>query len=238
MNEEEKKEILDKSRKWYREEFIAKHINNVRKLSDPKEFNINPFTVNYISNFLDGELTPEGIAKALIYPRAIGTSLVTTFGSSIQKFTAEVLGAYKSLISGLDIEFIDQLDGRHKYCQLKSGPNNINKADVKTISDDFNKIRNLGRTNNLKVEMNDLIVGVLYGERKDLSVHYLGIERKHNYNVIIGQNFWHRLTGDEDFYFDLIGITKEIAQEVDFSVEFKEIVSKLAGSEIVKKLTN
>ena len=33
----------------------------------------------------------------------------------------------------MDIEFEDALDGSHKYCQLKAGPNTINKDDVEKL---------------------------------------------------------------------------------------------------------
>ncbi|MEI3611152.1 PmeII family type II restriction endonuclease [Pseudogracilibacillus sp. SO30301A] len=60
----------------------------------------------------------------------------------------------------MDIEFIDKLDGRKKYCQIKADPNTINHDDVTTIKNHFNGIRNLARTNNLQIGLNDLIVGV------------------------------------------------------------------------------
>jgi hypothetical protein len=42
-------------------------------------------------------------------------------------------GMMGSVVHGIDIEFIDAIDGRKKYCQLKSGPSTINKDDVVTI---------------------------------------------------------------------------------------------------------
>lgn len=43
-----------------------------------------------------------------------------------------------------------------------------------------------------------MIVGVIYGESSELSSHYKKINEK--YPVIIGKDFWHRLTGKEDFF--------------------------------------
>lgn len=48
-----------------------------------------------------------------------------------------------SVGGGIDIEFVDSFDDRKKYCQLKSGPNTINKDDVITIKNHFQGIKTL-----------------------------------------------------------------------------------------------
>jgi len=85
----------------------------------------------------------DSIARALVYPRILGTSIATSFGQNIQRFCTEVLSGFGSAISGVDIEFIDQLDGRKKYCQVKSGPETINKDDIETISRHFLGIKGI-----------------------------------------------------------------------------------------------
>src|SRR5665647_173977 len=117
-----------------------------------------------VRNIQEGNSDPESLAKALVYPRVLGTSITTSFGTQMQTFITIVLGAYGSTTKGIDIEFIDQVDKRKKYCQLKSGPNAINKDDIKTIKDHFQAVRNLARTNNLKINLNDLILCLTYGE--------------------------------------------------------------------------
>jgi hypothetical protein len=32
------------------------------------------------------------------------------------------------MVAGIDIEFIDAIDGRRKYCQAKLGPNTITRC--------------------------------------------------------------------------------------------------------------
>jgi len=54
------------------------------KTKKASEFNINPFTATYLANFLTGDASPESIAKALIYPRILGTSINTTFGGQFK----------------------------------------------------------------------------------------------------------------------------------------------------------
>ena len=237
MNKSEKKIILNKARDWFLDTIAKNHIINTEKLADPSEFNINPFLVTYLANFLTGNSSPESIAKALIYPRVLGSSITTSFGTNIQKFTSEVLSSFGSTTSGIDIEFTDQLDGHKKYCQLKAGPNTINKDDVETIHGHFSSIQRLSRTNNLRIPSDDLIVGVLYGEHQDLSGHYLSLERQYNHPVIVGQNFWHRLTGDTMFYHDLVAAIVQVAEQANGKSVIENTIQTLAKSEKIIQLS-
>lgn len=226
MKENQKQEILTKAKEFFKESIIESHKKNTKKCKNLKEFNVNPFLVSYLSNYLTGNSDSESLAKALIYPRVLGTSITTTFGNNMQKFCSYVLDGFGSTTSGIDIEFIDQLDGRRKYCQIKSGPNTINKDDVDTIDNHFKAVKNLARTNNLQIGLDDLIVGVFYGTEKQLSMHYKKINE--SYPVIIGQDFWHRLTGDEDFYSELVNAIGELAIEEDSSSLVKQVIVELA----------
>lgn len=233
-----KAEILAAAKVWFRDTIATRHIANTEKLVNPKEFNINPFTAVYLANFLTGNSSPESIAKVLLLPRVLGTSITTTFGEGIQHFTGNVLDTFGSAIPGIDIEFIDQIDGRKKYCQLKSGPNTINKDDVITIANHFSSTVRLSNKNNLNIPHADMIVGVIYGESEQLSNHYKSITRKHHFPVIIGQDFWHRLTGDAAFYNDLLEAIGSVAVEADFSNEFEEIIAKLAATQEIIDLSS
>lgn len=231
-----KNEILEKAKKWFNETIAKNHIKNTEKLTDPSEFIINPFLTAYLANFLTGNSKPESIAQVLLYPRVLGTSITTSFGTNIQTFTSSVLDAFGSVVSGIDIEFIDQIDGDKKYCQLKAGPNTINKDDVETIANHFDSVRNLARTNRLKIGLDDMVVGVIYGQESQLSSHYKRITKQYHYPVIVGQDFWYRLTGDENFYFDLIKAIGSVASDADYSEEFKRIIHELSESEEIQSL--
>lgn len=226
MNKEEKNEILHKAKDFFRDKIVKNHIKNTEKLKNIKEFNVNPFLSSYLANFLTGNDSAESIAKALIYPRVLGTSINTSFGTNLQYFCSSVLAGYASTTSGIDIEFIDQIDKRKKFCQIKSGPNTINKDDVTTIKNHFNGIRNLARTNKLTVQLDDMIVGVLYGTDKDLSQHYKVINK--DYPVIIGKEFWYRLTGDDNFYEEIIDSIGEVANEYNGKELLTEVIQKLS----------
>lgn len=238
MTNEEKSEILEAAKAWFQNSISENHIRNTKKLVDVSKFDINPFLAVYLANFLTGNSEPKSIAKALVYPRILGTSITTSFGTNIQKFTHDVLSSYGSTTSGIDIEFTDQLDGDKKYCQLKSGPNTINKDDVETIAGHFKDVINLGRTNGLKIPRDDMIVGIIYGEESDLNGHYKRITSEYDYPVIVGKEFWHRLTGDEGFYHDLILAIGEVATEANFASELEDIIDELAQSSAIQALSN
>lgn len=237
LSNEKKQQILNAAKTWFQETIATNHIKNTVKLTNPKKFNINPFLTVYLANFLTGDSTPESIAKALLYPRVLGTSINTSFGTNMQSFISAIQNAVGSAAEGMDIEFTDQLDGRKKYCQIKAGPNTINKDDVETIAGHFRSVRNLSRTNNLRIPNDDMIVGVLYGEKHELSGHYKRIMDDYDYEVVIGQDFWHRLTGDNNFYHEIIAAIGSVATEADFSKELERVVQELAATEEVRSLS-
>ncbi len=226
MNKQQKEEILNKAKSFFRDTIITNHIKNTVKCQKPQNVTFNPFLDMYLANYLCGDSKPESIAKAIIYPRVLGTSIKTSFGSNFQNFCHEVLEAFASTTSGIDIEFDDQIDGRKKYCQIKSGPQTINKDDVKTICDHFNGVKKLARTNGLSLQTTDMIVGVFYGTPEELSGNYKAIDK--DFPVYIGKEFWHRLTGDENFYEDLYTAVSEVAQEADCRQILNETIKKLA----------
>lgn len=229
MTPEEKEFILDKAKQFFKDKIIQSHQKNTRELKHLSSFDPNPFLEQYLANFAFGSGDPINVAKALIYPRVLGTSINTIFGSRMQSFCKDVLNGFASTTAGIDIEFIDQVDGRKKYCQIKAGPNTINKDDIKTILDHFQGIRNLARTNGLR-EFNpdtDCIVGVFYGSFDDLSTMYKTINKSHP--VFAGQEFWKRLTGDDNFYKELIKTIVELAQEVNGTAMVDEAIQGLAA---------
>ena len=237
MNQDEKELILKKAQQWFKESIAKNHIKNTKKLENVNNFDINPFLTVYLAQFLSGNSTPKSLAKALLYPRVLGTSITTSFGTNIQKFTNEVLSSFGSTASGIDIEFEDQLNGNRIYCQLKSGPNTINKDDVESIAGHFRKVISLGRTNNIRITHDDMVVGIIYGDRESINGHYKRITKEYDYPLYVGNEFWHRLTGDPHFYSDLIHSIGNVAIESDFSEELEGVIEELAKSEVIQNLS-
>lgn len=220
-------DYLQAAVEYLREILFVKHISNVTSVhSKLKSYKINPIVVRYLSNVLVGSYTPMGVAKALYFPRVLGTSINTAFGTNIQKMFVHVGLAQGSLIKGMDIEFVDKLDDRPKWCQLKSGPNTINSEDVSPLLKKFEKVANLARTNNSNLSNADLMVGVLYGAPDQLSQHYLKIDKI--YPVIIGEEFWHRVTGYPEFYNKLVSKLNSEIDMLDSEGFFQDGYSQLA----------
>jgi len=195
--------LLSEIVKYFEEKIFDQHINaSLKTHSKLNSYSINPIVVKYLSKVLENTYSPEGVAKALFYPRVLGTSINTSFGTRIQTMFVELGIAQGSLIPGMDIEFVDKKDKRKKWCQLKSGPNTINSEDVKPLIKKFTDTIRLAKTNNSKLSNTDFIVGVLYGEAEELSMHYRLIDRTHP--VFIGKEFWHRITGFPNFYDKLV----------------------------------
>jgi hypothetical protein len=226
MENKQRKELLEKAKDFFRKNVVEAHVNaGLDRASQLKEYNVNPFLFKYLANFLRGNDNPRSIAEALIYPRILGSSITTIFGTHWQAIIAELFEGMGSVTHGIDIEYIDAIDGRKKYCQIKSGPNTINKDDITTILNHFRDIRGLARVNRLNIGLDDLVVGVLYGTTDELSNHYNTINKTHP--VYVGQDFWHRITGDENFYFELIESIGNVAKEVDASEKLEEAIVKL-----------
>jgi len=164
MNESE---LLISIVTYFEKYIFENHINaSLNVHSKLKSYNINPIVVRYLSKVLENNYSPQGVAKALFYPRVLGTSINTSFGTRIQNMFVELGIADGSLIKGMHIEFVDKIDNRKKWCQLKSGPNTINSEDVKPLILKFTNTINLARTNNAfkGIRNTDFVVGVLYGE--------------------------------------------------------------------------
>lgn len=235
MTEEQKLSILDSAKAYFRETIIPGHIKKITKLR-LKDFKINPFTIEYTAAFLCGNTKPESIAKALIYPQILGTSISTTFGKKAQLFIAKVseISGQGSGIKGIDIEFWDAVDKRKKYCQCKAGPRTINADDVVTIKGHFRDLTNKALTDGLPLQLNDLIIGVLYGTKKDLSSNYKKLAE--DYPVFCGSDFWMHLTGDSEFYYRLAKSFDEVVEEdkINGSKLIKDAITRIA-KEIEKK---
>lgn len=218
MNEEKLLEIITE---YFKDKIFENHkISALKTHSKLKSYKINPIIVKYLSKILEDNFTPLGIAKALYYPRILGTSINTSFGTRIQNIFVELNLAKGSLIKGMDIEFIDKIDNRKKWCQLKSGPNTINSEDVNPLLKKFTTVTNLARTNAMTMNNSDLILGVLYGEEEQLSQHYKKIDSQ--FPVVIGKEFWHRITGFEQFYTKLVSNLDLMILNLDTEDFFKQ----------------
>lgn len=229
MSPDKQQELLDKASDWFRDVMMTAHIKNTKKLASAKEFKVNPFLHHYLAAFLTGEVTPQSLARVLILPRVLGTSITTSFGSQVQKFVTEVLQqVVGSTASGIDIEFTDTQSGQKTYMQVKLGPLTINSPDVETIHRHFQAVRRLAKTNHVKMGEACLAVGVMHGDRSDLSANYKALEDQHGYALYVGQDFWLRLTGSETFYDRLIAVIADVAVKANSTQLLADVEAQLA----------
>ena len=206
---------------------VPSHMKNTKKLSTLDDIKLNPFLWHYLANYYLGESDSLSLATVAILPRVLGTSITTTFGKQMQKLIVAVLDNVSgSNIPGIDIEYVDAIDGRKKYCQVKSGPQALNKDDVKTIKDHFKGARNRGMQNSLPTQEDDWVFAMIYGEPSEYNAFVR--ELSDEYVVYCGEDFWYRLTGDRDFYLDLAKAMAEVAIPEDSKEIVKETIKKLA----------
>jgi hypothetical protein len=234
MNESQ---LIENMCEYFKNEILIVHQNNLlKKHSKLSEYQINPILVKYLSQLIENGITAEGIAKALFYPRALGTSINGSFGTKFQKMLVDLGLVTGSLIGGMDIEYIDKIDKRKKYCQLKSGPNTINSKDVKPILDEFDTVANLARANRFKnFSNNDLVLGIMYGDKVQLSGHYMKIDQR--YPVIIGTEFWYRITGYTSFYINLITSIDNLILNMPnsnvFQTAYQNLLAEIRNANII-----
>ncbi|HEY0261435.1 MAG TPA: hypothetical protein VGB95_00285, partial [Chitinophagales bacterium] len=102
MNTRTQEELINEIVEFFRVNIFQNHIKAaLGEHSKLSSYNINPIVVKYLSKVLENNYTPLGIAKALYYPRVLGTSINTSFGQQIQKMFVKLNLAEGSLIKGM-----------------------------------------------------------------------------------------------------------------------------------------
>lgn len=78
------------------------------------------------------------------------------------------------------------------------------------------------------LQLDDLVVGVLYGDKENLSASYKIIDS--HYPVLCGAEFWQHLTGDDQFYYRLSRAFGEVVEEdgIDGSGMILEKINEIA----------
>lgn len=239
ISQKDKKTILAKARTWFEENVIERHVKNIELRANGKKITINPFITAYLGTNDLGRITYTSVARSLLYPIALGASITTTFGTSLQKFlAAELPNAQESVVSGMDIEFDDAITERHVYCQVKAGPRTINAGDVPVIQKAFQDLSNLAKVNGPNLNpITDYCVGVLYGEKDELCQHYQKLGQ--TINVYSGSDFFLHLTGDPHFYSELISeFSKARKNGKTLYRIIEETIGKLSKSDLVRNFVD
>lgn len=106
----------------------------------------------------------------------------------------KVYGAKKSNLTGIDLEF--EKEGSIYIVEIKAGWNWGNSSQIKQLKINFQNAKKILRTNTDK----DIIAinGCCFGNKKTKN------PQKTGYYKICGQDFWSLISGQEDFYLQII----------------------------------
>lgn len=165
-------------------------------------------------------LTSETIIKGLVDAH-ISSNEETIFGDWLEGLAIfineKVYKGRKSGITGVDLEF-DKKNIRY-IVNIKSGPNWGNSSQISKMIEDFKTAKKTLRTSNSK-----LIVSAVNG-------CCYGIDNapdKGNYYKYCGQRFWEFISGDPNFYTDIIEPLGHQAKEKndDFYKSYAQMINK------------
>jgi Type II restriction endonuclease EcoO109I len=131
-----------------------------------------------------------------------------SFGGFLEKlaiYVAEVTGGgQKSAAEGIDIELIRK--SIRYLIAVKSGKNWGNSGSHKNLKKNFAKAVKIIKQTDKKTSLQPTL-GICYGNFKTV---YTG-----EYLHIGGQSFWHLISGDKEFYVDLVEPLGKTAEEHD-----------------------
>ena len=128
------------------------------------------------------------------------------------------MGGYKSGIIGIDFEF-SKNDIRY-IVTIKSGPNWGNSSQIKKMKDNFVTAQKTLRTQNNTLHIVP-INGCCYGKDDKPD--------KGDYLKYCGQRFWSFISGDDNFYLDIIEPLGYKAKEKndEFYEEYDKLINQL-----------
>lgn len=146
----------------------------------------------------------------------------TIFGEFLEKLAIFVCGktrsGYKSGITGVDLE-IDEGNTRY-IVAIKSGPKWSNKSSLSAMKEDFKKAKKTLRTQNSGINV-IAVNGCCYG--RDTKPD------KGDYFKYCGQEFWTFISGDENFYLEIIEPLGHKAKQKNeaFQNEYAKLINRM-----------
>lgn len=206
-------------------EFINEHISEFHenRLNALKRINIetiikrkNPYLFKAKNIH-----TCEGFVRTLT-DAFLSSQEETIFGEFLEKLAIyvcqETMGGYKSGIVGIDLEI--NKDNIRYIVTIKSGPNWGNSSQIKKMKDNFVTAKRTLRTQNSGMHI-IAINGCCYGKDNNPD--------KGDYFKYCGQRFWAFISGDDNFYLDIIEPLGYRAKEKNdaFNQEYGKLINTL-----------
>jgi len=99
----------------------------------------------------------------------------------------------KSAATGMDLEFVNE--GAHYLVSIKSGPNWGNSAQHRKLQDDFQRATRVLKQSHSTRNVQP-VLGICYGKVRE--------SYGKGYRKLVGQQFWHFISGDRYLYTDIV----------------------------------
>ena len=199
---------------------FPRHVKNLKSLS-PNDLVLNHFSASYAAGTIGGvPLTANSLARALVIPRALGSSLSTIVSRQLRFFCGELPGVEVVGKHANQVNYTDRVDDTNRIGIFAGGPSNLNSPGRKTLEGKLTRLHaQIGRSAPAPV------VCVTHGEISNLNSSFKKLDPK--YAVFVGGDFWHRVTGDPNFY-----------RELSFRLSWSAAAagSKVALSDAIKRV--
>lgn len=141
-------------------------------------------------------LTAQDLVKTFLDAH-LSSQEETVFGEFLEELSificSKVYGGKKSSAEGIDLEF--EKDHAKYIVAVKSGPNWGNSSQIKKMVDNFKKAKRILGSNTSKVNI-VAVNGCCYGKDNH--------PEKGDYLKLCGQSFWEFVSGNPDFYIEII----------------------------------
>lgn len=162
--------------------------------------------------------SPEEVVRSIV-DAFLSSQEETIFGNLLENFAvyvaAKLYNGFKSKLPSIDLEF--ERDKIYYIVGIKSGVNWGNADQVSKMRDNFVKAKKLLREKGITLEI-IAVNGCMYGkDSKPLKDKNKGNlhEPDQVYYKYAGQDFWQFITGDDNFYLEIIKPIDEKARERD-----------------------
>jgi len=195
----------------------SKYVNNWIKTVEElqlKDLNINPLLVTSLN--LN---TPKELIEFSVYASAI-RSIVTSMGYLVENFLLATSKDVEKPKKTWDIIKTDQ-NGKKHYIQVKSGPNDMDKDQIKTWAKEIANVEKKG---------NKGYIGITYGKRDNKTVTRSLLERylkDWENKTLIGRELWKFLSEDENFIDRVISTLRKVALDI---LKTKDMITVIESS--------
>jgi len=158
----------------------------------------------------------------------VTSSEETIFGNCFfEPLAIAASGGNKALAEGIDIMIQDNANNVIYAVAVKSGPSVFNADSKKRQEQNFMAASKLAQQARARYEA---YIGYAYGKKKESASG-----RPKMYQELAGKRFWTELTGDENFYLNIIRYMGELPEQ--YVASYKESYNK-AFNRLVREFSN